>query len=115
LIIAFIIVSWLDAALGLGGSVDRYTVRGPGTFAAGYQSHGGWLTLLLALGTIIPTIAVGVRRLHDVDKSGWWILLSLIPLIGGLILLFFYVQPGTPGPNRFGPDPLAGEIVSNLG
>ena len=46
-----------------------------------------------------------MRRLHDTDKSGWLILLGLIPLIGSIILLVFYVLPGTKGPNKFGPDP----------
>lgn len=43
-----------------------------------------------------------MRRLHDQDKSGWWLLLILIPLIGPLVLLYFMVQPSSPGPNRFG-------------
>lgn len=61
---------------------------------------------IYSLALLLPTLAVAVRRLHDLDKSGWWILIGLIPLIGGLILLFFYVQKGTAGPNRYGSDPL---------
>ena len=57
------------------------------------------------LGLIIPAIAVGVRRLHDLDKSGWWYLLGLVPLLG-LILLYWFCLPGTPGPNQYGEDPL---------
>jgi uncharacterized membrane protein YhaH (DUF805 family) len=60
------------------------------------------LTAILSLALLIPSIAVGVRRLHDLDKSGWWLLLGLIPLVG-LILIYWFAQPGTPGPNRFGP------------
>lgn len=60
------------------------------------------LTAILSLGLLIPSIAVGVRRLHDLDKSGWWLLLGLIPLVG-LILIYWFAQPGTPGANRFGP------------
>jgi uncharacterized membrane protein YhaH (DUF805 family) len=60
------------------------------------------LTSILSLGLLIPSIAVGVRRLHDLDKSGWWLLLGLIPIVG-LILIYWFAQPGTPGPNRFGP------------
>lgn len=56
-----------------------------------------------AIGSIIPIIAVTVRRLHDTGRSGWWLLLGFVPLVGGLILLFFYLQPSTPGPNAFGP------------
>ena len=64
-----------------------------------------WLAGLWSLATLIPGIAVTIRRLHDTDRSGWSILFGLIPLIGGFILLYFYVQEGTPGPNRFGSDP----------
>jgi uncharacterized membrane protein YhaH (DUF805 family) len=63
---------------------------------------------IFALATFLPSICVAGRRLHDRDMSAWWLLLALIPLIGFLVLLFFYVQKGTDGPNRFGPDPLAG-------
>lgn len=65
------------------------------------------LGTIVALALLIPGIAVGVRRLHDLDKSGWWMLLVLIPLIGALVLIFFFVQKGTDGANRFGPDPVA--------
>ncbi len=57
---------------------------------------------LLSLAILLPTIAVGVRRLHDLDKSGWWLFLGLIPLVGGIILLVWNCTPGTRGPNRFG-------------
>lgn len=61
----------------------------------------GILALLFHLATLLPGLAVSVRRLHDVDKSGWFLLLAFIPVIGALVLLYFMVQPGTPGPNRF--------------
>jgi uncharacterized membrane protein YhaH (DUF805 family) len=60
---------------------------------------------LFGLASFIPSLSVTVRRLHDTDKSGWLILLGLIPLIGVIILLVFYILPGTKGPNKFGPDP----------
>jgi uncharacterized membrane protein YhaH (DUF805 family) len=67
------------------------------------------LGALFSLAVLLPWISVSVRRLHDVDRSGWWYLLVLIPLIGTLILIFaFYIHRGTPGPNRFGADPLEG-------
>jgi len=62
-----------------------------------------------SLALIIPGIAVTVRRLHDTDRSGWTLLFALIPLIGALLLLVYYITEGTPGPNRFGPDPKAAE------
>lgn len=58
-----------------------------------------------ALALIIPGLAVSVRRLHDTNRSGWWIFISLVPLIGGIWYLVLTVLDGTPGPNRFGPDP----------
>jgi uncharacterized membrane protein YhaH (DUF805 family) len=58
---------------------------------------------IFSLATLIPGIAVGVRRLHDLDKSGWWLLIAFIPLIGFILLIYWFAQPGTPGPNRFGP------------
>lgn len=65
-----------------------------------------WLTILgiFLLATFLPTLAVAVRRLHDIDRSGWWWLLSLTG-IGNLVLFVFYLLDGTRGPNRFGPDP----------
>ena len=57
------------------------------------------------LAIIIPSIAVGVRRLHDTNKSGWLYLISLIPFVGGIILLVFFVTEGTQGDNDFGSDP----------
>ena len=61
------------------------------------------------LGLIVPSIAVQVRRFHDQDKSGWFVLLNLIPYVGGLIVLVFMFLEGTRGPNRFGPDPKGGD------
>lgn len=65
------------------------------------------LSHLVSLALLVPSLAIGVRRLHDLDKSGWWMLLVLIPLLGALILLVLFVMKGTTGPNRFGMDPLA--------
>jgi uncharacterized membrane protein YhaH (DUF805 family) len=63
---------------------------------------GSVLQLLFELATLIPSIAVAARRLHDTDRSGWWQLLAFIPIVGFIILLVWYCQPGTPGANRFG-------------
>jgi uncharacterized membrane protein YhaH (DUF805 family) len=56
---------------------------------------------------LLPGLSASVRRLHDRDRSGWWLLLSLIPLVGSIILLVWFVSPGSDRPNRFGSDPLA--------
>ena len=61
---------------------------------------------LWAIAVFLPGLAVSVRRLHDRDKSGWWILIEFIPLIGPIILIIWFVGRGTEGPNRFGEDPL---------
>jgi len=61
---------------------------------------------VIALGTLLPTLAVTARRLHDTGRSGWWMLLSLVPIVG-LILLVWYCTRGTLGTNRFGADPVA--------
>ena len=63
------------------------------------------LIAVFGLGLLIPSIAVGVRRLHDTDHSGWWMLISLIPL-AGLYLLYLLIIEGTPGSNRFGDSPM---------
>ena len=57
--------------------------------------------------TIIPNIAIGVRRLHDIGRSGWWLLLHLVPLIGTIVLIVWAVQRGDEGDNSHGQDPLA--------
>ena len=72
-----------------------------------------FVTALFSLVTIIPTLAIAIRRLHDLDRTGWWILLGFIPLIGWIILLIWYIDKGTDGPNRFGPDPLAANPFPN--
>ena len=65
-----------------------------------------WFVYALAI--LVPSVCVAIRRLHDSDKSGWVLLLGFIPFVGGIILLVLMVLPGTPGPNKFGPeaDPL---------
>jgi uncharacterized membrane protein YhaH (DUF805 family) len=66
---------------------------------------GAILTLVFLLAMLIPSLSVGVRRLHDTDRSGWWLLISLIPLVGAIILIVFAVQDSDPGENRFGSNP----------
>lgn len=77
------------------------------SMAAGYGYRSEPLSFLFWLAILLPYIAVAVRRLHDTDRSGWWVLISLVPIIGVLVLIYFYVQRGTEGPNRFGPEPAA--------
>ena len=85
-----IILSVLDGVL-FGGFVD-----GNGTPV---------LSGLFMLAMLLPSIAVGIRRLHDTDRSGWWLLMGLVPLVGVIVLIVFFVQDSKPGDNRFGPNP----------
>jgi len=71
------------------------------------SSVGFGLYMLYALATLVPSIAVGVRRLHDTGKSGWMLLIGLIPIIGGIWLLILFVTEGNKGDNQYGSDPKA--------
>ena len=83
----------------IAGSVDQ--------FVLGYAvDEIGPLSGLFGLVTIIPNLAVSVRRLHDLDRSGWFLFLVLIPIIGVIVLIYWFCQPGTSGKNRFGDDPV---------
>jgi len=74
-----------------------------GTFSE--EAEIGLFSGIFVLATVVPMIAATVRRLHDTDRSGWWVLISFIPLIGSLVLLVFAVLDSQPGANRFGPNP----------
>ena len=123
IIVTYIVVSIVESIVGLDGMIAG--VYGP-------------LTVLLWLVTLVPQIAVSIRRLHDTNRSGWWILLPVVPygigiamagpamlsgsmaglgmagiffligLICAVVLLVFMVLPGNKGDNNYGPDPYAG-------
>jgi uncharacterized membrane protein YhaH (DUF805 family) len=65
----------------------------------------GILIFIAMLGLIVPALAVAVRRMHDTGRSGWFLLCSLIPFVGGLVVLYFAIQPSQPAPNQYGPIP----------
>lgn len=65
------------------------------------------LTFVFLIAMVIPGMAVNIRRLHDTDRSGWWVLIGFVPLLGAVMLLIWHCTPGTVGPNRFGADPKA--------
>ena len=80
-----------------------------GFMDSGDGSLGALSTLLLVLGllgTLVPSIAVQVRRMHDQNKSGWFVLFNLLPYVGGVVMIVFMLLEGTHGDNRFGPDPI---------
>jgi uncharacterized membrane protein YhaH (DUF805 family) len=63
------------------------------------------LSTLYSLAVLIPSIAVDVRRLHDTNRTGWWLLIGLIPIIGWIVLIIFMVQDSQKGENQYGPNP----------
>lgn len=74
-------------------------------FVQASSRTGNMLGELFSLLTLIPALAVMVRRLHDTNRSGWWFLILFLPLFGFMVFMFFMMRDGTPGPNRFGEDP----------
>lgn len=81
-------LSLVDGMLGFGG-----------------EESAGIFGGLYALAMIIPSIAVGVRRLHDIGKSGWWMFILLVPILGVLVLFFLMIRDSQPGDNQYGPNP----------
>ena len=81
----------------IGGAVDA---------ASGGETGTVLLVAVILLVFAIPQLSVTVRRLHDLDRSGWWFWLGLVPLVGGLILLVWFCMKGTEGDNQYGPNPL---------
>ncbi len=65
----------------------------------------GIVGALYSLAILIPGLAVSVRRLHDTNRSGWWLLIALIPILGAIALLIFFVQDSDPGDNQYGSNP----------
>ncbi len=102
----------VSAILGvIDGAVFGYSftsATGEGSAAFAYASPG-ILPSIWSLATFLPSLAVAVRRLHDTGRSGWWLLLFLIPLIGFIVLLVWFASRGNPGTNAFGPDPIGAE------
>jgi len=87
-IIAAVIVGAIDNVLGL-------------TREGGYGPISG----LYSLAVFLPGLALAVRRLHDTGRTGWWMLIGLIPVIGWIVLLIFFVTDSQPGSNQYGPNP----------
>ncbi len=93
-----LVLSWVDIALF--GTVETGVGR-----VSGYTDMPV-LSSLFLLATLLPSISVTVRRLHDRDKSGWWYWLFLVPIVGPIVLLVWFILEGTRGANSYGPDPL---------
>ena len=86
-------------------------MSGADSFETGMSFSMAWqpqpITGIFMLATFLPNLAVSVRRLHDTNRSGWWLLIGLIPLIGIIVLIVFFASKGTDGNNDHGADPLA--------
>ncbi|MCB1388821.1 MAG: DUF805 domain-containing protein [Rhodobacteraceae bacterium] len=67
--------------------------------------RGQPLSALFSLAVLFPGLAVSVRRLHDIGRSGWWVLIAIIPLVGAILLLVWFARESDPGDNEFGPNP----------
>lgn len=101
--VLFVFIVTFAAAI-LDALFGTRIVIGGGSSGA-YVWSGGWITTICNLVLAIPSLAIAVRRLHDVGKSGWWWLLTLVCCIGSLILIFaFYIKPSGPE-NKWGPAP----------
>lgn len=84
------------------GIIDGAIIAPMLGFEAFADNAGQPLSLLASLGLFLPNLAVAVRRLHDIGRSGWWILIGLIPVVGFVVLIYWYVQPGSEGANEYG-------------
>jgi len=97
------ILLYLDSAFGLGGTATSYSGMDPeGGASVGFKMTGGYLSIAWLVLAFIPGLSVSIRRLHDQDKAGWWV---LVPIANFIMVMFI---GGTAGPNRFGPDPKGG-------
>lgn len=103
LFLFLVFFAWGIVFVILGG-LTNYEEGGTSLFSG---IAGVWVVvaILAYLAILIPSLAVQVRRFHDRDMSGWFVLLGFIPYIGGLIVFVIMLLEGTRGPNRFGPDP----------
>ncbi len=68
------------------------------------------ISVIFLIGTVLPSLSVGVRRLHDINQRGLWLLVGPVPLIGDILLIIVFCKKGTRGPNRFGDDPMASQM-----
>lgn len=98
-IIVYILLGIIEGVLGIGIPFGVH----PETGAP--MGQIGILSLILSLALLLPSLAISFRRLHDIGKSAWWLLVGLVPIIGGLVLLYFYITPSQEGDNQYGPYP----------
>jgi uncharacterized membrane protein YhaH (DUF805 family) len=111
---------WVLATVTIGGIIDAINLPTYISYFNAIEAYAQDPTLaqpvlfspgiavgdLFSLGILLPNLAVNVRRLHDTDRSGWWLLMFFVPLVGPILLLVWFCQRGTRGPNPYGTDPL---------
>ncbi len=91
-IIISVVLIGIDTVLGTGADMGM-----------------GLLSGIYSLAVLLPGLAVAVRRLHDIGRSGWWLLIGLIPLIGFIVLIIWFVKDSDPGENQYGSNPKEAE------
>ncbi|MGW1340784.1 DUF805 domain-containing protein [Kribbella sp. NPDC002412] len=79
------------------------------------SANSGVISSIYSLAVLLPSIGVGIRRMHDTNRSGWWILINLIPCVGFIWFIVLAAQEGTVGDNQYGPDPKAAERFGQPG
>ncbi len=112
-IVISLLLGWLDSTLNtpafpMGTFGLPVGTTGPGSAPVSVDTLTlGLLGLVYSLAVFVPSLAVTVRRLHDIGRSGWWLLLGFVPLVGSIVLLVFTLLDGQPGDNAYGPNPKA--------
>jgi uncharacterized membrane protein YhaH (DUF805 family) len=96
---------WMFVLINIIISIVLAMVDGMLGLKVGGEQGAGLLGLVYSLAILLPSIAVGVRRLHDTGRSGWWMLIAFVPFIGFIVLLVFFVLDSQPGSNEYGPNP----------
>ena len=109
--IVSIVLSLIDAALGFGGHTNSYSTGGANGYAAGAGVSGGLLANLWSLAILVPSIAVGVRRLHDLNRTGWWMLAPMAPIVIGSIFFFMAMRGALTGAGMGGGGMLGGILL----
>lgn len=100
-----IIVMAFDFIMFIPMMIDITNNGVPSGLTAGIMGIFGLLIFAYAMAILVPSLAMSVRRLHDTGRSGWFLLLNLIPYIGGIIIFVFSVLDSQPGANQYGPNP----------
>lgn len=105
--IVAVVLGLVDVLLGTDAAIGARDGARIGIFNGlfVFPSSTGLISGIYVLATFLPSLAVLVRRLHDRDHTGWWVLILLVPVIGFIVMLVFTASDTRPGPNRYGADP----------